>query len=72
MQNLQSDLTGLHDRPHTLPSDMIKKRGKSPMVTIDNMHQGYIFRVWSVALLVIMFAYFTSYTFLRVRGQEGE
>ena len=29
------------------------KRGKSPMITIDNMHQGYIFRVWSVVLLVV-------------------
>ena len=57
------------------------KRGKSSMITTDNMHQGYIFRVCSVVLLlvqccrfcyVISFACFTSHTFLRVRGQEGE
>ena len=23
------------------------------MITIDNMHQGYIFRMWSVVLLVV-------------------
>ena len=52
------------------------------MITADNMHQGYIFRLCSVVLLVvqlqvqlmlfILFACFTSYTFLRVRRQEGE
>ena len=79
----QNDLTGLHDQRHTLASDIITK-GKSPMITIGNMHQGYIFRVWSVVLLVVqchrfcwcsfvvVVAYFASYTFLRVRGQEGE
>ena len=29
------------------------KRGKSPMISTDNMHQGYIFRVCSVVLLVV-------------------
>ena len=29
------------------------KRGKSLMISIDNMHQGYIFRVCSVVLLVV-------------------
>ena len=52
------------------------------MIAIDNMHQGYIFRVCSVAsccsvlqvplMLFTLFACFNSYIFLRVRRQEGE
>ena len=49
------------------------------MISIDNMHQGYIFRECSVVLFVVqcqlqvllmftLFACFTSYIFLRVRG----
>ena len=52
-ENQQSDLTGLHNWRHTLARDIIKKRGKLSMITIDNMHQGYIFRVCSVALFVV-------------------
>ena len=42
----------LHDWRHTLTSDNYKS-GKSPMITTDNMHQEYVFRVCSVVLLVV-------------------
>ena len=55
-QNLQTDPTGLHNWRHTYIPYRVKrhnyKRGKPPMVTTDNMHQGYIFRVCSVVLVV--------------------
>ena len=56
MQNLQ---TKWFDRALRLTSYPSKwhnyKRGNHPwlMITIDNMHQGYIFRVCSVVLLVV-------------------
>ena len=54
MQNLQ---TKWFDRVPQLTSYPSKrhnyKRGKSPMITTDNMHQGYSFRVCSVVLLVV-------------------
>ena len=62
--------TSYPSKPHNY------KRGKSPMISTDNMHQGYIFRVCSVVLLVVQCYRFcwccsfvcllTSYTFLRV------
>ena len=54
MQNLQTNwfdraprLTSHPSKPHNY------KSGKSPMITTDNMHQEYVFRVCSVVLLVV-------------------
>ena len=48
-------MTGLHKLRHTLAKDIITKEGNRPwlMITIDNMHQGYIFRLSSAVLLVV-------------------
>ena len=84
MKNLQTKwfdrapwLTSYPSKPHNY------KRGKSPMISIDNIHQGYIFRVCSVVLLTVqryglcwcwffpLLYFIYIYTFLRARGQEG-
>ena len=53
MQNLQRDLTRLHNWWSYISKRHNYKRRKSSMITIDNMHQEYIFRVCSVVLLVV-------------------
>ena len=78
--DLQSDLTGLHDWRHALACDIITKEGNRPwlMITIDNMHQGYIFRVCSVELLVVQcyrFSWCCSFcllALLHIPSWEGE
>ena len=52
------------------------KRGKSPMTSIDNMHQGYIFRVCSVVLLAVQryrfcWCYFFPFYFIYLLEGEG-
>ena len=56
-KSTHADPTKWFDRAPRLMSYPSKlrnyKRGKSPMITIDNLYQGYIFRVWSVVLLLV-------------------
>ena len=80
MQNLQRKWFDRAPWSTSYPSKRhYYKRGKSPMVTIGNMHKGYIFRVFCWAsccsvlqvllMFIYVFAYLTSYT---LRGQGGE